>query len=127
MQVPLFLATLVATIVSIFLSVQAGRARNRPSHYRRVASTVLFLTAAIIQAEILGQEWEFPRGRLDLHLFCAFAALASLPGAAWSGWKLRRDPTMRTVHCRWVGAFIALTLCAVATASWMFLAATPAV
>ena len=87
--------------------------------------TVLLLAAAIVQAEILGHDWDFPKRRLDLHLFCAFAALASLPGAAWSGWKLRRDPMMRTVHCRWVGAFIALTFCAVATAVWMFLAATP--
>ena len=126
MQVPLFLVTLVATVLGILLSVQSGRAGNRPAHYWRVGFTVLMLAAAIIQAEILGHDWDFPKSRLDLHLFCAFAALASLPGAAWSGWRLRRDPMMRTVHCRWVGAFIALTVSAVVTAGWMFLAATPA-
>jgi len=125
-QVPIFLATLVATVAGILLSVQAGRAGNRPAHYWRVGMTVLLLAAAIAQAEILGRDWEFPKGRLDLHLFCAFAALASLPGTAWSGWKLRDDPLMRPVHRRWVGAFIALTVCAVATAGWMFLAATAA-
>ena len=125
MQVPFFLGTLGATVLGIILSVRSGRAGNRPVHYRRVISTVLFLAAAIVQAAILGRDWDFLPWRLNLHLFCAFSALGCLPSVVWSGLKLRNNASVRPIHRRWVGFFISLTVCAVVTAGLMFLAATP--
>ena len=127
MQVTFFLGTLGATVFGIILSVSSGRAGNRPAHYRRVVSTVLLLAAAIVQAEILGRDWDFLPWRLNLHLFCAFSALGCLPGVVWSGLKLRNNASVRPIHRRWVGSFIGLTVCAVVTAGLMFLAATPSV
>ncbi len=122
---PLFLANLALTVALVVLSLVTGVRRARSAHYRAVSATVLSLVLAIVQAELFGRGYEFEHSRLTIHLAFAFAALASMPGVAWSGIRLARDDGYRAAHRRWVYGFVLLTLLAVLTAGWMFLTATP--
>jgi len=79
-----------------------------------------------VQAERFGRAYEYPETRLEIHLACAFATLASLPFVLVTGWRLRRRPRWRRAHRRSVAAFVALTFAAVATAIWMLLDGEPA-
>lgn len=124
---PLFLANLVLTVVLLVLAAAAGFRRARRAHYALVAATTLSLVLAIVQAEMFGRGYVFAPERLRIHLTCAFAALACLPGVAWSGLGLARGRRPRRVHRRWVSAFALLVLAAVASAAWMFGNAEPRV
>lgn len=106
------------------LTLWSGRTGRRPLHYCMVAATLLALTGAVIQAEIYGRKFEFDPVRLRIHLACAFTAIGLVPFAAVTGWRLRTRPAARRAHQRAVGAFVAVTGLAIATAGWMFLTAT---
>ncbi|TAH35960.1 MAG: hypothetical protein EYC70_11975 [Planctomycetota bacterium] len=121
MNSPLFIANLALTVVLLGLTIHAGLTHRRRRHYVLVALTVTALAAAIVQAELYGRGFRFEPWRLGVHLACAFSALATLPGVAWSGLGLARARVRRVVHRRWVSAFVTLALLAIATAGFMFL------
>lgn len=122
---PLFLANLVLTVVLLVLAAVAGFRGARRAHYALVTATILSLGLAVVQAELFGRGFVFAPLRLRVHLACAFAALACLPGVAWSGIALARGRRPRRVHRRWVSGFALLVLAAVASAAWMFGDAQP--
>ncbi len=119
-----FLANLALTVVLLGLTLWSGRRGRRPLHYCMVAATLLSLTGAIAQAEIYGRDFRFDPLRLRIHLACAFTAIGLVPFAAVTGWRLRTRPEARRAHQRAVGAFVAVTGLAIATAGWMFLSAS---
>lgn len=121
MNLLFFVSTTIFAVLSLTLTIWSGQAAHRRTHYTLVCSTVLLLVLVIAQAEPLGRGYAFDPFRLGVHLACAFAALASFPGLAWSGFKLRRSPSWRASHRRWLSAFLALLIAAVATSLWMFL------
>ncbi len=125
MNGPLFVANLLLTVAALGATLHAGRKGLRRRHYGLALSTVLLLGAAIWQAEHIGRSFTFEELRLQVHLACAFAALACLPGVIWSGVRLARGSGRRPVHRRWVGGFVILTVLAILTAGWMFLSAEP--
>ena len=127
MSTALFLANLALVLLFLGLTLMSGRRGNRELHYGMVISTVLFLFLAIVQAEMIGKDFVFNSLRLEIHLWCAFTALAALPGVIWSGLRLRRDELCRRTHQRWVAGFVLLTLASISTAIWMFLDAVPVV
>ncbi|HEX9794672.1 MAG TPA: hypothetical protein VGC54_11875 [Planctomycetota bacterium] len=125
MNIYLFVANLVLTVVGLGLTAHAGWTGRRTRHFVLAGCTVALLSAAIVQAELFGRDFAFDPVRLRVHLTCAFAALFMLPGVVWSGVGLARARVRRAVHRRWVGAFVALTVAAMATAGWMFFNADP--
>ncbi len=126
MDLALFLANLVLTVALLAATLWSGRKAKRRLHYRLVVFTVLSLIGAIVQAELFGRSFVFDPVRLNVHLFAAFAALATVPGVVWTGLRLRTRSGSRASHQRWVGAFVGLVLLAVVTACWMFLDAESA-
>ena len=125
MSTELFLVNLVLVLLFLGLTLLSGKRGNRELHYSMVFAAVLFLFLAIVQAEMIGKDYVFNSRRLQLHLWCAFAALVMLPGVVWSGLRLRGDALCRTAHCRWVAGFVLLVVASILTALWMFLDAVP--
>lgn len=118
-----FLANLAATVVLLGFTLWSGRSGRRRLHYALVAATLISLTAAVIQAEIYGRDYQFDPLRLRIHLGFAFLAIGLVPFAAVTGWRLRTRPAARGAHRKAVAAFVAATGLAVLTAGWMFLSA----
>jgi hypothetical protein len=125
MNAPLFILNLAITVVLLLLTILAGRAGNRPRHYKLVAAAVVSLALTIWQAEVYGEGFVFDLTRLRIHLFFAISALACLPGVVATGLVLRENSDRRKLHQRFVYSFLALVGLAVATAIFMFLNAVP--
>jgi len=125
LNAPLFLANLAAVVLGLVLTIRAGLAGRRRTHFRRVGATVVLLALAILQAEVFGRGFRFEPGRLKLHLTLATATLAVLPGVAWTGLGLARGRIARRTHRGFVTVFVSLTGLAILSAVWMFWNAVP--
>lgn len=119
-----FLALLLITTVLVAATLWTGRQGKRAMHYTVAVTAVLALLVTIREAGIFGKGFEFESLRLNVHLFCAGLCLLSLPGLVYSGWKLRKNPSARRLHQRWIFAFLLSLLATFSTAGWMFLTAT---
>lgn len=121
-----FLINLALTVLLLGLSFWSGRRGRRRLHYGMVTAFLVTLAAAVVQAEIYGRGFRFDPVRLGIHLACAFLAIALVPVAIVTGWRLRTRPASRPAHRRAVGAFVTATGLAIVTAGWMFLSARSA-
>lgn len=119
-----FLALLFITAVLVAATLWTGRQRKRALHYTMAVTAVVALLVTIREAGIFGEGFEFEPLRLNVHLFCAALCLLSLPAVAFTGMKLRKDPTARGKHQRMILLFLLTLLATFATAGWMFLTAT---
>lgn len=104
---------------------RTGRAARRRLHYALAGCTLAALLASIVQAELIGRDYDYPEIRLRVHLGFATAALACIPWVAFTGWRLRTREGARPAHARAVYAFVTLTGGAILTALWMLLGGVP--
>ncbi len=119
-----FLALLLITAILVAATLWTGRQRKRTMHYSVAVAAVLALLVTIREAGIFGEGFEFEALRLNVHLFCAGVCLLTLPGLVFSGLKLRKNPTARRLHQKWIFGFLVSLVATFATAGWMFLTAT---
>ena len=123
MNTPLFILNLVVLVVVLSATIVSGLRGRRTLHYRLVASTMVLLVLAIMQAELYGRGWDFNPLRLDIHLSLAFTAVAHVPVVVWSGIVRVRGGSIR-FHRYTVASFVSFVLASVGTAIWMFTDAT---
>lgn len=125
MNTPLFLFNLALTVGLVIMSLRSGKRGERRAHYIIVSCMAVSLTFAIIQADLYGHEFDFVNWKLQVHLAMATSCLVSLPFVAWTGLRLRKLPSARTLHKRMVGLFLLFLVLTVVTAVYMFVDAVP--
>ncbi len=120
-----FWLSLALTVAGLVATYHAGRRRRRRRHVTLAVCTVAMLAVAILFAEAMARERDFPRDIMRIHLvFAKGAGLAVLP-VVITGLLLLRREGVRRWHLGAVWVFLALVVTATVTGVWAFSHSTP--
>lgn len=109
-----------ATLVGLAATLFTGFTRRRRAHLWAAPTTIVLLAVAIVFAERLLRDHEFPAAPMRVHLLFAKSAAALVVPVVITGLGLLRRPGWRRAHLLCVALFVAATLTATGTGIWAF-------